>query len=419
MKRIGNSLLLLVFLTATIFFAGCGVPFHKKLDTYMQAGDFKSAQELIDSEREKPKENIYQKDKNDLLYCMDKSVVAQALGQMDESTKLLVKADDIIDALYTKSLLDETYSLLSDETALKYRGEDIDAVMVSVLRILNFMYEGNYSDALIESRKINSKLKYFTTEYGDKAIYTEDAFARFLAGFCYEANGEYNDALIDYRLAAKTYEKYAQVYGTQMPDLIKAKTLAMAKASKFEDVFKEYSELWPDAKYDTKEDLTKKGELLVVVYEGLAPYRIEDKMLFTGMASPKMVTRKSAYSSIELVNGGKPFEAELAQDVGVMSAINLENKMGIIVAKGVGRMAAKSVAKNIPGLSLFVGEERADLRCWRTIPSRFYVARAILAPGKHTVTLRLTDAKTGVAREEKITADIKAGKKTTMPVYAF
>jgi hypothetical protein len=71
--------------------------------------------------------------------------------------------------------------------------------MVSILKALNFLYQGDYSGARVEARKVNGKLNVFADEYGDKAIYTDDAFARYIAAFAYEAQGELNDAYIDYK----------------------------------------------------------------------------------------------------------------------------------------------------------------------------------------------------------------------------
>jgi hypothetical protein len=64
----------------------------------------------------------------------------------------------MIDKLYTKSAVDETYSFLSNDLALKYTGEDFEQVMVDILSALDYMYTGNFKDARIEVKKVNNKI---------------------------------------------------------------------------------------------------------------------------------------------------------------------------------------------------------------------------------------------------------------------
>jgi len=227
------------FVLIIVIFTGCGVPFHRKLDMYMTAEQYNEADDLIAAEKKTPKENIYS-GKNELLYFFDRGVMLQALGDYENSTKLFQKADEKIDALYTKSLVDETFSLLSDENALDYRGEDFERVMVSIMKMLNFMYAGDYGGARVESRQVDQKLRIFTDEYGEKCIYNEDAFARYLAGFAYEALGEMESAYIDYKKSLETYEKYGTVYGLKAPGFIKPALFRAAEQLKYRDDMQKY-----------------------------------------------------------------------------------------------------------------------------------------------------------------------------------
>ena len=53
----------------------------------------------------------------------------------------------------------------------------------------------------------------------------DDAFARYLAGFAYEADGNYNDAYIDYQAAYAAYLEYEKRFGLPVPDQVKADLL--------------------------------------------------------------------------------------------------------------------------------------------------------------------------------------------------
>ncbi|HPD18516.1 MAG TPA: hypothetical protein PLF61_02505, partial [Candidatus Goldiibacteriota bacterium] len=142
--------LILFFCFLIIFLTGCAVPFHKKLDQYLTSGQYKEADELIESEKTKPKENVYSS-KNELLYFMDKGAVRQMMGDYKTSSDNLTKAEDVIDKLYTRSLTDETWSFFSNDLNLNYSGEDFEQVMVNVIRTLNYMYSGDFEGAAVEA----------------------------------------------------------------------------------------------------------------------------------------------------------------------------------------------------------------------------------------------------------------------------
>jgi hypothetical protein len=404
---------ILFLLTAVILvFTGCGIPFQKKLDMYLQAEQYKEADALIQMEKTKPKENVYG-DKNELLYFFDKGAILQMLKDYAGSTAILQKADDKISALYTKSVLNEIGSLLSSDNALEYRGEDFEQVMVDIMKALNFMYSGDFDGARVEVKKINAKLNAFSDEYGEKCIYTEDAFARYLGGFAYEALGEMNDAYIDYKKSLQTYEKYRTVYGTAIPTFVKSDILRTADALKFTEEIAEFQAEWGgNVEYTKAKALKEKGEVMLVIYNGLPPYKYDSN------AWPKYMSRGYAVSSSLAEVDGKKFASQAAQDVAVMAGKNLDNRVMLILAKKVAGAVVKNLAKQVPILSLFVGKDVADVRSWRTIPARFDIIRMTLEPGKKKIKVWLYPVK-GEPRSETVEVNVVAGKKKVAPVYVW
>ncbi|MCX8093601.1 MAG: hypothetical protein N3E50_05490 [Candidatus Goldbacteria bacterium] len=399
--------LIIIFLTA------CAVPFHKKLDQYLSNDQFKEADELIESEKTNPKENIYSS-KNELLYYFDKGAVRQMMGDYKTSSENLEKAEDIIDKLYTKSLTDETWSFFSNDLNLNYTGEDFEQVMVNIIKALNYMYEDNFEGAAIEARKINHKLNYFQDSYGDKAIYTDDAFARYLSAFAYEAIGAINDAYIDYKKSLKAYQKYNSIYGTEIPEFIKCDIFRMADALKFYDHFENFKREWGDIGFIKYNDLKKASEVMIVIYDGLPAYKIDDR------AMPKFVHRGYAVEKVIVKDGDKSYSSVVAQDVSKMAIKNLENKNLAILAKTLVRNVAKKIAKDIPILNLFIGEEKADTRCWRTIPARFQIVRFMVIPEskrKIIAEIYIKDKKDPIQQIFEIY--LKPGKKKVIPIYMF
>lgn len=402
--------LLFLFALLVLVFAGCGIPFQKKLDMYLQAEQYREADALIEAEKTSPKEGIYN-DKNELLYFFDKGAILQVLKDYAGSSAALQKADDKIDALYTKSLVNETFSLLSDENALEYRGEDFERVMVNIMSSLNYLYAGDFNGARVEVKRIDRKLNLFSDEYGDKCIYTEDAFARYISAFAYEANGEMDNAFIDYKKCLKAYEKYAAVYGTEVPNFIKSDLLRAADALKDKEAINEFVTAWGEKPaYTTNKELKEKGVVLLVVYNGMSPLKYDSD------SWPKYKSRGIAITRAVAEADGRQFGSQVAQDLAVMAAKNLDNRVGLILAKKVASSAMKGLFQAFTGVDL--GKDKADIRCWKTIPSRFDIIRMELAPGKKEIKVHLEPV-AGEPREVVYKVDVKAGGKKVLPVYVY
>ncbi len=393
---------------------GCAVPFHKKLDQYLTSGQYKEADELIESEKTKPKENVYSS-KNELLYFMDKGAVRQMMGDYKTSSDNLTKAEDVIDKLYTRSLTDETWSFFSNDLNLNYSGEDFEQVMVNVIRTLNYMYSGDFEGAAVEARKINNKLNYFSDSYGEKAIYTDDAFARYLSAFAYEATASINDAYIDYKKSLNAYQKYNVIYGTQVPVFIKSDILRTADKLKFYDEIDDFKKEWAeDVSFVKYDDLKKMAEILIVIYDGLPAYKIDKN------AKPKYVNRGYPVEKVVVKDGDKEYFSTVAQDVSKMAVKNLENKNLAIAAKTFARNVVKDSAKDVPVLNLFIGEEKADTRCWRTIPGRFQIVRFPVTPGsKRKIVTEIYVKGSTVPMQQVTEIYLEPGSKKVVPIYVF
>jgi hypothetical protein len=65
-----------------------------------------------------------------------------------------------------------------------------------------------------------------------------------------------------------------------------------------------------------------------------------------------------------------------------------------------------------------MGEGKADIRSWRTIPSKFDIVRMTLEPGKKEIKVWLYPVK-GEPRSQDIMVNVKAGSKKVVPVYVY
>jgi len=168
--------------------------------------------------------------RNTVLYDLDRAMTLHLAGRYAESNTYLARAEDRIDALYTVSLHREVGAFLTNDTMLPYEGEDFEKVMINIIAALNYVSLDRPDDALVEVRKVDQKLNVFNDRYEKKNVYKEDAFARYLSGILYEARGELNDALVDYRRAYASYRDYEKQYQTPMPPSLPADILRTAEA---------------------------------------------------------------------------------------------------------------------------------------------------------------------------------------------
>lgn len=433
-------------ITAVMLFAGCGgLNFYRQLDLMVSAKQFQEAAGIIETQKNQYKGN------NELIYFLDKGAVMQMLGDYKQSTYFLNTAEQIVEELYTKSVTGEIGAFLSNDLSLPYAGEDFEQVMINIMKCLNFMYKGDFSGAQIEARRVNHRLNVISDKLEGKNNYKEDAFARYLGAIAYESTGDINSAYIDYKKALKAYERYRELYGTEIPRSLRADVLRMADAMGFNDDVERFQKEWGEkVEFERHASFSKKGEVIAVIYDGMPAYKKSyytthpvadkknNKTYIMRMAFPKFVPRPFNVASAEIVYGDKKVSGFVAQDVSSIAVRNLADNILLISAKAIARATVKFLAaqalrneneadpkKRQTGQILGaladiynIVSEQADTRSWRTLPGRFHLVRMPLIPGKHTVTVRLTGL-SGAVREEQIEVHAKRGKKTVIPIFAY
>ncbi|MCX8093600.1 MAG: hypothetical protein N3E50_05485 [Candidatus Goldbacteria bacterium] len=426
-----------IFLFLLIIIASCATfNFYNKIDTAILSGNFTEADQIIEQEKNK------YAGEHELLYYFDKGAILQMAGDYDGSTEHLNNAELKIESLYTKSVTKELSSYFTNDMSLPYEGEDFEQVMVHILKGLNFMYKGNFDGALVEARKVNHRLNLLSDRYEGKNIYKEDAFARYLAAIAYEAKGEMNDAFIAYKKALNVYKDYQNLYGMPVPENLKSELLRAADGIKFYDEIEELQKEWGHRVYfERYKDFIQKGEVIFVIYDGMAPYKIskhidfpvkeKDKIsYYVKVAFPKFIARENVVSNAEILIDDMKVNSFIAEDLTLIAIKTLENKNFLIEAKAVARAIAKyqmaravsNDGKNkLMGLAanIFnIATEQADTRSWRTLPSRFHLMRVVLEPGQYQLKLKLNLIKGGF-KEQIFDIKIKSGKKKVIPVFCF
>ena len=335
-----------------------------------------------------------------LLYLLDLGLVLHTEGKYKESNQIFFQADKIAEIKDYTSLTTEGASLLVSDNITDYKGEDFEKVLISMYLSLNYALMGDHENAIVESRRVNRKLLLMVTE-GERK-YKQNAFARYLSAVLYEADGNWNDAYIDYKSAAELMPSYAPLGRDlwRMAYLDSMQDQADEWAEKYEIGAEEIASL--KALYPRRQrraagavDAAPKGEIVVIYENGISPIKRPNPNY---NAVPRFYPRYNPVLSARiLLNGVDRAETSRLDDIETTAIENLEDKWGGLIAKKIGGGVAKvaagvGVAKltNSPLLGyiasrvLFLADE-ADLRSWNLLPKDLQIARIPVDAGKYMV----------------------------------
>jgi len=330
------------------------------------------------------------KDRNRLLYLMEKGKIEHLRGNYRASNILFEKAYIMIDDKITTNVGQAVAGKLTNPMALPYKGEDFEKVTIHYYMALNYFHLGLPNEALVEAKRIDIKLLELNEKYKDnKNKYSRDAFSQILEGIIYESTGDINNAFIAYRNAAQIYDDGGgKFFGVPTPDQLKKDLIRTAKLMGFEDDYNTYVK-----KYNMPDYLPKKtdkdgttvqpdppvpsGEAVIFWENGLAPAKdqivltfsaadhwfytsyMEDGVLHdiilpvpigfnagtvNAIAIPKYRTRQSFYNKAVVISNGNELPLEVGQDFNSIAKQCLKDRMLREIVEVVTRFASKKAA---------------------------------------------------------------------------
>ncbi len=348
-----------------------------------------------------------------LLYLLDKGMIFHAAGKYRESNKLLSEAEELSDALSPKSVSRETAATLWSEEATEYGGEKYERIMIPVIRMLNYIMEDEWDEALVEVRRLITTSERIYTDPNE----LDNAFAIYLSAIVWETLGQINDALISYNQLTK--HKSEVPYYAYDAETIRAKLGITATLPP------KNSLAWATSKNYRKQN----GELIVIAEAGRTPIFVATTVtngLFT-LSMPEVRAFPENLKSAKVVVDGKevgstyPFynimkdilraEKDRQKRSFIRKMIKLPVQTGLYAASGE-LMDEDDTESKIAGVGLALlalsmsAAEKADERSWRTLPAQFQIGRFYLPAGHHEIELVAGGGTSTVMH----TVDIKAEK---------
>lgn len=348
-----KGILFLCPFVLVLLISGCSATIGQQqsitLKDAIRAGDYTQAASIIESE----KASLYTH--GALMYWLDKGIVAHHAGKYNDSIKYFDMADKIADELTPKR--DE---LLYSAT---YPGENYELVYINLFQALNYVFVGQYDEALVEARKADHKLRTLAVNSQNKSHeYTEDPFARYLLGLIYEDAGEPNDAFISYKMAIDGYTASHIYPSIRLPpvDLV-ARYIKVGDNLGFKQevlaIRSKYPGLYNNINVTSKAKISgDDGEVVLLHFNGFAPYKVNhyeqvpvaanvEGIQYAGVAMialPQFVSSQNTiqYAQISLYaasSGIRVYSAYTypAENIEHMAFQTLENRLPLLRARAI------------------------------------------------------------------------------------
>jgi hypothetical protein len=343
---------------------------------HLRNGQYDKAAKALD------KNKLLKKNRNYLLYLLERGKTSHLLHQWDSSNAYFNEADNMMEQS-RNSAKDIIVGTLMNPMMETYQAEDFEKYLVHYYKSLNYLQLGQPDEALVEARRIS--LRSYAQEKAGKNKYEEDAFSFMLQGMIYEKNADVNNAFIAYRNAVDVYLQHnGDYYGTKIPEQLKKDLLRMADKNGFADELTRYEQLMS---YTYSKDAgTEGGELILFWENGSAPVKAQQDIWFTlnkggddnffftdagsnynipfdnsiggnadmakledirsfRIALPKYQAQALFYSSAIAQVNNVPYSLEAAENINTLAFTTLKERMLRELSSALTRLAVKKLAE--------------------------------------------------------------------------
>jgi hypothetical protein len=150
---------------------------------------------------------------------MDIGTLYHYSGMYDSSNHYLLRAAEIYDQLFTRSVTNEALSLLTNDNIRPYRSKPFEITMLHQMIAFNFCALQNIDEALVETRKMQLYFNEWERKAGtDDGVYTNDPMFHFVSSILYDAKGESSDAMISLFKSIRAFNSGPVVLPAELND---------------------------------------------------------------------------------------------------------------------------------------------------------------------------------------------------------
>jgi hypothetical protein len=326
--------------------AGCA---SSSLDTaryQFYGAQYEKAVEALSSD------DIAQRDR--VLTLMERGTAHQAAGDYEASARDYIDAFNEIEDMRAIQAGQDAASLVINDNVQDFQGAPFERTYLHAFTAKDHLARGDWESAAVEARRIIRSLQ--PEVRGD---YPEDAYSRYVAGFCLEMIDDGSNARLQYRIADG-------IAGDLAIDPITGRLSATGATASAASV------LWPSAGGGAD------GELICFVMIGRSP---QGSITWRSDWEPEQAMYAELYSGDRLL--GRSYSLADTSDL----AYKTEQKEALRkAAKTATRIVIKeSIADQLDQQDEALGAlariiligllERPDVRRWETLPRWLQVAR--------------------------------------------
>jgi hypothetical protein len=422
----GAALLLLISLS------GCGSmatrkDFYDSITVELQARNYEAAAAGLESAKEDGKFG----EKDRFVYYVDAGLAYNYAGFFDSSNQRFHQAEIAAEDLFTKSISKAAVSLLLNDNALEYAGEDYEILYTNLISALNYIALDKIDDAFVEIKRANLKLELLEQKYAEAAAmfqrgaeedtvevqvnyeakpvrFYNSAFGRYLSMRMYAADGKFDDARIDFDYLKQAFSTQPFIYDFEIPELkyqadegALLSVVALAGLAPVKEALN--LRIRTDKQLNLVQILYTDPERQDEEY-GHLPMDVSEDYYFK-FALPSLQDRPSVISHANVYTGDQQLgRLQLLEDVGKVARETFEAKSSLIYIRSVVRAVAKGLTAHKQkkkaddgGLGGWLKKaaidvvtdlsENADLRCSRLLPGRILVGDFELVPGSYDLTV--------------------------------
>ena len=383
------------------------------IDTIIQTGSFREILALLDSERNsRNRTSLYANPKNEILFYLDRGMIAHYAGLYQESFEDLGTAEWLIEEAFTRSITQDIATFIINDNMRDYSGEDYEDLYVNIFNALNRYHLGDLGGALVEIRRLNEKLVILADKY-ERAVRKVKSSDRNLDSIDLEASRFSNSALARYMgiLFYRTIDN---------PDSVRIEYEELVRA--FNLAPEVYSNPIPSSVSEELSIPAGMARLNIVAFTGLPPIKEERNTLIplpfpppnnsARIALPVMVSRHQPVNRVEVVlDSGERFNLELLEDMGAVAKETFKSEYALTVLKSTARAITRTAVGAtgahlaerrggaLAGLAVGIATrvfseaaEHADTRLSRYFPNNALVGGINLEPGAYMVTVNFYGA---------------------------
>lgn len=288
-------------------------------------------------------------EKDSILLLMERGLVRQSMHKYESSTADLLQAVERERYLTTHSATQTGASFLANDMTISYRGPPFERTLLHSFLAKNFLARGRWDDAAVEARNIIKNLQALDG-------FPDDAYSRYMAGFCLELARDYSNASLQYRCASN-----------------------LAKGVSIDD---KTGAIGPPGRPPGKSTDNGATELVCFVSIGRSP---RGSMMYSGLPAITQPAYAEIYFNGVFAGYSYPFS-----NVSDLLMRTLQRKAAMQALKDVTRIVVKEVIadqikKKDQGLGLLaelvmLALDAPDDRRWETLPMWLQIARIPCPP---------------------------------------